>query len=307
LRRGALLLLLSGLSGSCATTPIERAEAPPARFYPEIEASTSGHGFVYRQAYFTEAQARDPLWEDRRRSTMDRIRMCHGPYRITRRDVRWYDPIPEGGQRCAAIVYTAWCAESGMAVPNRMEADRIGALRQDIDGPIGPECGEKDAARQPETSLEQNRIEEEQKWAALLSPSANCEGADTETADPIRVLSQTRIHVRTLVHPAISAALPRPYYAWWLSGLPQRMNDPFFHANRIVPQVRATPIADNGVNIVDLSTRVIGDAARPVYAMILEVTFPAATDPGVLQTRLAELAADLGVECSLHPSEADIL
>jgi glycine cleavage system transcriptional repressor len=66
-------------------------------------------------------------------------------------------------------------------------------------------------------------------------------------------------------------------------------------------------LADNGVNIVDLSTRVIGDADRPVYAMILEVTLPAAADAAALQSRLAELAGDLGVECSLHPSEADIL
>jgi len=69
----------------------------------------------------------------------------------------------------------------------------------------------------------------------------------------------------------------------------------------------ASLLADNGVNIVDLTTRVIGDAARPVYAMILEVTLPAVADAAALQRRLADLAADLGVDCSLHPSEADIL
>ena len=69
----------------------------------------------------------------------------------------------------------------------------------------------------------------------------------------------------------------------------------------------ASVLADNGVNIVDLSTRVIGDAARPVYAMILEVTLPIGADAATLRARFADLAADLGVECSLHPSEADIL
>jgi glycine cleavage system transcriptional repressor len=69
----------------------------------------------------------------------------------------------------------------------------------------------------------------------------------------------------------------------------------------------ASLLSDNGVNIVDLSTRVIGDPQRPVYAMILEVTLPAGADAGMLQSRLADLAGDLGVECSLHPSEADIL
>jgi glycine cleavage system transcriptional repressor len=69
----------------------------------------------------------------------------------------------------------------------------------------------------------------------------------------------------------------------------------------------ASLLADNAVNIVDLSTRVIGDPSRPVYAMILEVTLPAGGDASGLEASLAALAADLGVECSLHPSEADIL
>ena len=69
----------------------------------------------------------------------------------------------------------------------------------------------------------------------------------------------------------------------------------------------ASLLASDGVNIVDLSTRIIGEASRPVYAMILEVTLPAGGDATALQTRLADLAADLGVECSLHASEADIL
>lgn len=69
----------------------------------------------------------------------------------------------------------------------------------------------------------------------------------------------------------------------------------------------ASLLADSAVNIVDLSTRVIGDPSRPVYAMILEVTLPAAGDATALQASLASLAGDLGVECSLHPSEADIL
>ena len=69
----------------------------------------------------------------------------------------------------------------------------------------------------------------------------------------------------------------------------------------------ASLLAGNEVNIVDLSTRVIGDPARPVYAMILEVTLPSGGDATALQTQLTDLASDLGVECSLHPSEADIL
>ena len=66
-------------------------------------------------------------------------------------------------------------------------------------------------------------------------------------------------------------------------------------------------LAGEGVNIVDLSTRVIGEPARPVYAMILELSLPLGLDGAALTTRLDSLARELGVECSTHPSEADIL
>ena len=66
-------------------------------------------------------------------------------------------------------------------------------------------------------------------------------------------------------------------------------------------------LADLGVNVTDLATRVIGDAARPVYAMVLEVTLPGGVSAEDVARRLDDEAASLGVECSLHPSEADIL
>ena len=69
----------------------------------------------------------------------------------------------------------------------------------------------------------------------------------------------------------------------------------------------ASLLADQGVNIVDLSTRVIGSPEQPVYAMVLEVELPAGVDPNALGDRLAEVAAGLGVEASLHSSDADIL
>jgi len=66
-------------------------------------------------------------------------------------------------------------------------------------------------------------------------------------------------------------------------------------------------LAGEGVNITDLSTRVIGGPDRPVYAMLLEVTLPPQADPEALGRRLAEAAAELGVDASLHLSDADIL
>jgi glycine cleavage system transcriptional repressor len=69
----------------------------------------------------------------------------------------------------------------------------------------------------------------------------------------------------------------------------------------------STVLARAGVNIVDLTTRVIGDESNPVYAMFLDVSVPPAVDPGELTARLDALAAELGVSCTAHPADADIL
>ncbi len=66
-------------------------------------------------------------------------------------------------------------------------------------------------------------------------------------------------------------------------------------------------LAGQGVNITDLSTRVVGDPDRPVYAMLLEVSLPTDVDPENLRGRLTTAAADLGVDVSFHRSDADIL
>ena len=69
----------------------------------------------------------------------------------------------------------------------------------------------------------------------------------------------------------------------------------------------AEVLAEQEVNIVGLDTRMIGESDRPVYAMLLDVTLPATIDAGIVEDRLVALGKDLGVECTLHPDEADIL
>ena len=66
-------------------------------------------------------------------------------------------------------------------------------------------------------------------------------------------------------------------------------------------------LARRSVNIVDLSTRVVGEPGAPAYAMVLEVSLPDGADPRELERLLDATAAELGVTCRLHPSEADIL
>lgn len=69
----------------------------------------------------------------------------------------------------------------------------------------------------------------------------------------------------------------------------------------------ASLLAGRSVNIVDLSTRVVGSPESPAYTMILEVTLPPGADPRELEDALEAEAGELGVTCRLHPSEADIL
>lgn len=74
----------------------------------------------------------------------------------------------------------------------------------------------------------------------------------------------------------------------------------------IVHRVTAA-LAGAGANVCDLSTRVIGPPEKPVYAMLLEVVLPPDVDGDALAARLGALADELGVACSMHPSDADIL
>jgi glycine cleavage system transcriptional repressor len=69
----------------------------------------------------------------------------------------------------------------------------------------------------------------------------------------------------------------------------------------------AAALAELGVNVVDLATRVIGGPERPVYAMMLDVTLPPGVDAATVEARLQDVCSGLGVECSLHPADADVL
>jgi glycine cleavage system transcriptional repressor len=66
-------------------------------------------------------------------------------------------------------------------------------------------------------------------------------------------------------------------------------------------------LAATGVNINDLTSRLIGDEASPVYALMLELSIPATVDVDGLETILGQLAAEVGVDLTMHPREEDIL
>lgn len=63
-------------------------------------------------------------------------------------------------------------------------------------------------------------------------------------------------------------------------------------------------LSSGGVNVTDLSSRVIGSVDSPVYALMLEVAAPDGTD---LEGDLADLRESLGVEITVNEIEPDIL
>jgi glycine cleavage system transcriptional repressor len=64
-------------------------------------------------------------------------------------------------------------------------------------------------------------------------------------------------------------------------------------------------LADNGVNITDVQTRVA--SAGTVYVMLFELELPVRIDAEELQRALEAAAREIGVQVSLHPLEEDTL
>lgn len=65
----------------------------------------------------------------------------------------------------------------------------------------------------------------------------------------------------------------------------------------------AETLAKLGANITDLTSRMIGEDDAPVYAVMLEVSFPDESDP----VSVLSLRDELGLEVSVHPLEAGLL
>jgi glycine cleavage system transcriptional repressor len=62
-------------------------------------------------------------------------------------------------------------------------------------------------------------------------------------------------------------------------------------------------LASRGVNITDVSTRVLGGGDEPLAAMVLEVELPTALGSDALQAELSAAAKEMGVDATLHPAE----
>ena len=69
----------------------------------------------------------------------------------------------------------------------------------------------------------------------------------------------------------------------------------------------AGALADGEVNIVGLSTRVIGEEDAPLYVMLLDVALPPSLDEAGLEGLLAEVGERQGVDVSVRSVAGDVL
>src|SRR5262249_41298661 len=66
-------------------------------------------------------------------------------------------------------------------------------------------------------------------------------------------------------------------------------------------------LAERGINIPDVNTRVLAGSQPPVYVMLLEIDLPPAVEEGALRAALAGVASELGVDVTLHPVDEEAL
>jgi glycine cleavage system transcriptional repressor len=71
---------------------------------------------------------------------------------------------------------------------------------------------------------------------------------------------------------------------------------------------RATSaLAERGIDITDLNTRLVGAAEEPLYALLMEVAVPEASSADELRAALEEVGRREGVEVTLHELEQEAL
>jgi glycine cleavage system transcriptional repressor len=68
----------------------------------------------------------------------------------------------------------------------------------------------------------------------------------------------------------------------------------------------AAALAERGVSITDLTTRLVGEEDAPLYALLMEVAAPEEVVPD-MSDALAGVGAAQGVEVSVRPLESDAL
>jgi len=66
-------------------------------------------------------------------------------------------------------------------------------------------------------------------------------------------------------------------------------------------------VAQRGIDITDVSTRLVGEEEAPIYALMMELALPDGADAAELRAALARLGAEQAVDVSVRDIDADAL
>jgi glycine cleavage system transcriptional repressor len=66
-------------------------------------------------------------------------------------------------------------------------------------------------------------------------------------------------------------------------------------------------VAQRGIDITDLTTRLAGEQDEPIYALMMELAPPQALDENELRVALERLGRDEGVDVTVRPIDVDTL
>lgn len=155
--------------------------------------STVQQGFVQRNAFFTAKELTDPAYE--RKFRRDHPVRCDRGEIFVRRDIRWYEPVLPGAERCAAVIHIAVCRGKTL---NRVETERTRAelVALEPEEPLAPHCGAYPGERNGKMNLFERQASQIVETASLA-----CNGADVDPVRPLHVWPSTRFGVRTLIDP----------------------------------------------------------------------------------------------------------
>ncbi len=98
------------------------------------------------------------------------------------------------------------------------------------------------------------------------------------------------------------------------AGQPPTVHEPATHGLSVYGRDRpgivagvARVLASRGVNVTDLSCRLVVDGASRIYSLVAEVTVPGDVDAAALESELREVTGRLGVDMSFQRIEPEVL
>jgi len=150
-------------------------------------------------------------------------------------------------------------------------------------------------------NLEDSTMSILQGQFAMVLVVANPEGVDAGRLEEALAPVAARFGLVVVVRPfvEVEGGEPAGHEPWTVS---------VHGGDRIgIVHAVASALAEEGGNVVDLSTHLVGGADAPLYVMTVRATLPAGSAGVAAAARVEQAATALGVRCTVHRDDADVL